>query len=251
MEEPMRQTTYSGAACFLAVVLCPIFIARGESSARLALDRDTPAVKLDSVAFKDALDFVQDLSGANLHVNWAALQAAGVDKSAVIDLHVRGVPLRKVLNLILSEAAASNAVLTYYIDDDVIEITTLELADKVMVTRVYPVDDLLMDVPDFTDAPKFDLSQNQSSSGTMVGGSGGGGGASSGNLFGGGGGGSGETQGATRAERAQQLVDLITSIVRPEIWTANGGPASIRFFNGSLIVTAPRSVQEEIDGPVD
>ena len=242
------------AVCFFIVLLCPVIIARGESSARLSLDRETPAIKLDSVAFKDALDFVQDLSGANFHVNWAALQAAGVTKDAVIDLHLRGVPLRKALNLILSEAAAGNAVLTYYVDDNVIEITTLELADKVMITRVYPVDDLLMDVPDFTDAPKFDLSQQQgNSSGTQVGGSGGGGGSSSsGSLFGGSGGGGGDsTPTVTRAQKAQQLVDLITSIVRPEIWTTNGGPASIRFFNGSLIVTAPRSVQEEIDGPVD
>jgi len=247
MEAIMRRASF-----FLLMVMCPVIVARGETSARLSLDRETPAIKMDSVAFKDALDFIQDLSGANFHVNWAALQAAGVTKDAIIDLHLRGVPLRKALNLILSEAAAGNAVLTYYVDDNVIEITTLELADKVMVTRVYPVDDLLMDVPDFTDAPKFDLTQNQSSSGTTVGGAGGGGGsASSSSIFGGGGSGGGETTTVTRAEKAQQLVDLITSIVRPEIWTANGGPASIRFFNGSLIVTAPRSVQEAIDGPVD
>jgi uncharacterized membrane protein YgcG len=251
----MRRATCSLAACFLAMLLCPALIARAESSARLSLDRETPAVKLDSVALKDALDFVQDLSGANLHVNWAALQAAGVTKDAVIDLHLRGVPLRKVLSVILSEAAAGNAVLTYYVDDNVIEITTLELADKVLITRVYPVDDLIMDVPDFTNAPSFDLTQSQGSGGTTVGagGGGGGGGSSSGSLFGGGGGGGGSdnSSNTTRAQKAQQLVDLITSIVRPEIWTTNGGPASIRFFNGSLIVTAPRSVQEAIDGPVD
>jgi uncharacterized membrane protein YgcG len=240
------------AVCFLAVIWCPVLIARGELSARASLDRDTPPIKLDSVSFKDALDFVQDLSGANLHVNWGALQAAGITKDAVIDLHLRSVPLRKALGLILSEAAAGNAVLTYYIDDNVIEITTQELADKVLITRVYPVDDLLMDVPDFTDAPSFDLSQNSNSSGTTVGTSGGGGGGGgSSNLFGGSGSGGGNQTGPTRAERAQQLVDLITSIVRPEIWQANGGTATIRFFNGSLIVTAPRSVQEAIDGPVD
>ena len=241
------------AACFLIILVSPVLIARGEVNARLSLDRDTPAIKLDSVAFKDALDFVQDLSGANFHVNWSALQAAGVTKDAVIDLHLRGVPLRKALNLILSEAAAGNAVLTYYVDDNVIEITTLELADKVMVTRVYPVDDLLMDIPDFTDAPKFDLTQQQgNSSGTQIGGSGGGGGgSSSSSLFGGSGSGGDSAPTVSRAQKAQELVDLITSIVRPEIWTTNGGPASIRFFNGSLIVTAPRSVQEAIDGPVD
>jgi len=238
------------AASFLLILLCPVLIARGESAARLSLDRETPAIKLDGVAFKDALDFVQDLSGANLHVNWAALQSAGVTKDAVIDVHLRGVPLRKILSVILSEAAAGNAVLTYYVDDNVIEITTLELADKVLVTRVYPVDDLLMDVPDFTDAPTVNLSQT-GSSGTTAGVGGGGGGGSSSSIFGGGGGAGGADTTVSRQQRAQQLIDLITSIIRPEIWQANGGPASIRFFNGSLIVTAPRSVQEAIDGPVD
>jgi hypothetical protein len=242
----MRRSAY-----FLLILLCPAIIARGESAARLALDRDTPAVKLDGVALKDALDFVQDLSGANLHVNWGALQSAGVTKDAVIDVHLRGVPLRKILSVILSEAAAGNAVLTYYVDENVIEITTLELADKVLITRVYPVDDLLMDVPDFTDAPTVTLSQT-GSSGTTAGVGGGGGGGGSSSIFGGGGGGGGGSDTTlTRDQRAQQLIDLITSIIRPEIWQANGGPASIRFFNGSLIVTAPRSVQEAIDGPVD
>ena len=39
--------------------------------------------------------------------------------------------------------------------------------------------------------------------------------------------------------------------LQPDIWQINGGTATIRFFNGSLIVTAPRSVHEALDGPVD
>jgi hypothetical protein len=35
------------------------------------------------------------------------------------------------------------------------------------------------------------------------------------------------------------------------VWRQNGGPASIRFFNGTLIVTAPRSVHEAIGGPLE
>ena len=55
----------------------------------------------------------------------------------------------------------------------------------------------------------------------------------------------------TRTDRAQALVDVITSTIQPEIWQANGGTAAIRFFNGSLIVTAPRSVHEALGGMVD
>jgi hypothetical protein len=46
-------------------------------------------------------------------------------------------------------------------------------------------------------------------------------------------------------------VDLIVQTVYPNMWVQNGGKASIRFFNGNLIVTAPRSVHEAIGGPVD
>ena len=218
-------------------------------NARAALDKTIPSIKMDSVAFKDAIDFVQDLSAANVHVNWGALEAAGVGKDALVSLNLRAVSLRKALNLILSEAAGGNSRLTYSIDENVIEITTQELADKVQYTRVYPIDDLLMDVPDFV-GPSFDLSSNQSASSITPGGGGGGGGGG-GSLFGGGGNSSSDEKGPTRTERAQQLIDLITSIVRPDIWQTNGGTASIRFFNNELIITAPRSVHEAIDGPTD
>ena len=44
---------------------------------------------------------------------------------------------------------------------------------------------------------------------------------------------------------------IITSTIEPELWQQNGGTAAIRFFNGSLIVTAPRSVHEALGGYVD
>ena len=72
-------------------------------------------------------------------------------------------------------------------------------------------------------------------------------------LFGpGGGSGSGGGKTAekttTKAERAEALVALVREKVRPEIWRENGGTASIRYYNGHLVVTAQRSVQDAIGG---
>ncbi len=39
--------------------------------------------------------------------------------------------------------------------------------------------------------------------------------------------------------------------VEPEVWRENGGTASIRYFRGRLIITAPRSVHEQIGGAID
>jgi hypothetical protein len=226
-----------------AVVVMLMFAGIGRAvSVGRALRAPLPDVKLDSVSLADAIDYIRDVSAANIVVNWKALEEAGVSKDTPISVRLRGVPLRRVLDVMLSEAGGTTA-LSYTYDEDVLEITTKELADKKLITRLYPVEDLLMEVPDFNDAPNFDLNQatNQSSGG------GGGGGGILGNT-----GSSNSSQtGMTRAERGQQLVDLIQSLIEPEIWQANGGVASIRFFNGSLIVTAPQSVHEALSASND
>jgi len=55
----------------------------------------------------------------------------------------------------------------------------------------------------------------------------------------------------TKTERADALVKMIREVIRPEIWRENGGEASIRYYNGNLVVTAPRSVHEALGGPLE
>ena len=207
-----------------------------EVSVRRALNTVLPEVKFDNISLSDAVDFLRDVTGANMHVNWRALEGAGVGKDALINLRMRSVQLSKVLRLVLSEAGSGNAVLTYYDDDNVLEVTTREIADSTMFTKVYPVDDLLMEIPDFVNPPTFNIQQTPS-------GRGGGGG---GNALQGAGTSGNQGMQMTREQRAQQLIDTIQTIVKPEIWNTNGGPGAIRFFNGALIVTAPRSVHEAL-----
>ena len=216
-----------------------------EVSAKRALNSVLPATNLDNVSLSDAIDFLRDVSGANIHVNWRALEGIGVGKDAQVNVKLRSVTLRKVLDLVVSEAGAGSA-LTYYVDQGVIEVTTRELADKDQFTRVYPIQDLIVEVPDFA-GPDFNITNNNTG-----GGRGGGGGGGSGIFSGSSGTGSSKDEKTmTRAERADALIEVITSTIQPEIWQANGGSAAIRFFNGSLIVTAPRSVHEALGGNVD
>jgi hypothetical protein len=223
--------------------------------ANAALSRLLPEVKFSSAPLKDCIDFLRDVSGANIHVNWRALEAAGVTGDTPVNVRLRSVPLRKVLNVILAESGAGGT-LTYYTADGVIEITTTELADKEQITRVYPIEDLIMEIPDFDNAPDFSL--ESASGGSGGGGSrggggggrsgGGGGGGSGGGLFGGGGGGETKEKTTTKTERAEALVALVRETIRPEIWRENGGTASVRYYNGHLVVTAPRSVHEALGG---
>jgi hypothetical protein len=209
-----------------------------------SLNRTLPEMRFDGVALTDAVDFLRDITSANIVVNWRALEAAGVTRDTVINLKLRNVSLRKALTLICSEASGGEGV-TYTLDDGVVEITTTELASQKMYTKVYPVGDLLMDIPNFTDAPDFSLqSQN-------TGGQGGGGGGGQG-LFGQGGQGQDEEDtGPTKAERAEELLSLIRDTIYPDIWRENGGTASMRMWRDSLVVTAPRNVHEAIGGTWD
>ena len=209
---------------------------------RQMLNARLPELKLEGIALGDAIDFLRDVSGANLHVNWRAIEAAGVTRDVVVNVRLRNVTVRKALTVILSQAAAEPNTLAFYNDDGVIEVTTKEIADSQLITRTYFVGDILMDVPDFA-GPTLSLSSRNS------GGSKGGGGGGSGGIF------EKQTadkaQGATSTERADKLVTLITQLVRPEIWAANGGTATMTYFNGYIIVSAPRSAHELIGGPVD
>src|SRR5215475_1245750 len=139
----MDQMKQSLVAFVVLLVLWLLQPAHAAVGAKRSLDMTLPATNLDNVSLNDAIDFLRDVSGANIHVNWRALEGIGVGKDAQVNVKLRTVTLRKVLDLVLNEAGAGQA-LTYFVDQGVIEVTTQELADKDLLTRVYLVEDLLV-----------------------------------------------------------------------------------------------------------
>lgn len=222
--------------------------ARPAVKASTALRETVHELSVDGVALQKVIDYLRQVSGANIVVDWKVLETAGIDKETPVTLNVRDLSLRKMLQLVLSQASGSNAALTYVVDSNVISITTQDEEDKHMVTKVYIIDDLIMtDNNSNVNPPSMDLS---SLTRGRQGGSGGGGSqqesifkndstSTSGNG----------ANGDTPDKKGEDLATLIREVVRPNIWRENGGQASIRYFSGKLIVTAPISVQEAIGGP--
>ena len=74
------------------------------------------------------------------------------------------------------------------------------------------------------------------------GGGGGGGGAPFGNP-------EGEPDRLSEDEKVQQIVDIILETIEPDAWQQNGGDAaSIRYYEGVLIIRAPDYIQRQIGG---
>ncbi len=210
--------------------------------AKRALDRPLPELRFNAAGLSDCIDFLSDATGANIDVDWRALDAAKVEKDTPITLRMNSaISLRKALKMILQDAGGVGT-LTFYVDEGVIQVTSQEQEDKELVTRLYPIQDLLFQAPDYTNAPSLDLTNNNS--GTAGGGGGGGGGGSGSNLFQNANTQTNANSGTSRQDRANEIIKMITTTVRPEIWKDNGGPATISFFHDNLVVTAPRSVQE-------
>lgn len=178
------------------------------------------AVPLDAF-----LDTLRD-AGLNLAINWPAIEAVGIDRSTPITLRLRNATARTLLNLALKQAG--NGQLAWYVGDGIVHVTTRELSDRALITRVYPVGDLLVTVPDFV-VPSVSVGGGGKSSSSLISGS-----ASRGESD------------ESMAARGERLCDLVRTLVRPDVWIENGGVASVRYFGGNLIVTAPRDVQNLI-----
>jgi hypothetical protein len=225
----------------LGVVLGILFTVAGSAlgvspnaQAKIALNKTIPAISFTHVTLRDAIDFLREISGVNVQVHWKALEQAGVTPDTMVNMRLRQVALRKVLTLLLAEVAGG-PTLTFYVDEGVIEVTTKEIADAQMFTIVYLVQHLLAEPPEFV-VPDFTLGNEGGTNGNGN------------NIFPAG----GNTPNRDKNAKAKELVDMIKEIVQPKVWKdTSGGKASIQLFNGSLVVTASRSVHEEIGGPID
>lgn len=83
---------------------------------------------------KDAIEFSADLHSITIFIVEDELDDAGIALDSPITLDIAGITLRSALNIMLKRLD-----LTYVIEDEVMKITTVEAAEKKLVTRVYDV----------------------------------------------------------------------------------------------------------------
>lgn len=183
------------------------------------LDRRMPDVNLPGVPFVDAIDYLRDVSGTGIFVNWKSLETAGIDRKKPITVRLHNVRWSKVLNAVLDKASTPTARLVYIIDDGVISISTQKDLQRNTLTRVYDVRDLLPPQPGTPAAAYPLLSSPASGSGSVSPAA-----ASPGSP--------------QRQAAVDHLVAALRQQVDPSSWRDNGGDiGAVRELAGQLIIT--------------
>jgi hypothetical protein len=208
-------------------------------------------VSFDQAPARDVFDWWSKRTDIPLVIDWAGMALDGIDPEQAITMELKTVPAKLLLGVIMRQASP-DVDLVYEVTPWFVQVMTKQQANRNPVLRVYDVSDMVANVPNFTNAPSFDLNEalsNTGSGGSSGGNSGGGGGGSSGGLFGSDNEDDEEDQ-PTKNEQGQNLADMIRATIEPDIWQANGGPiASVRYYDGRLIVNAPMYVQRQIGIP--
>jgi len=226
--------------------------ARVRSSGIPQRDTLSRLMKNVSIEFKDhrledVVKYLTEITGAEFEVFWQDdRNSIGLDKDTPITLkHAKGSAL-SLLEKVLDKAqtdASGRGNSWQMADSGEVQIGPKERLNKYKSVKLYSVADLLIEIPDYINAPEFDLQtvlQNQ-------GGGGGGGQSPFRDRQQGGAGSSISTK--PLDQRISEIQDLLTTLVEPEQWVENGGDgATIRYFQGSFLVNAPDYIHRQIDG---
>ena len=84
------------------------------------------------------MEYLSDLHDIPIVIDTRALALAGFGSDTLVTKELKGISLRSALNLLLRDLE-----LTYMIQDEVLQITTPEVAEANVKTKIYPLRDLL------------------------------------------------------------------------------------------------------------
>ena len=149
--------------------------------------KKTTKMEFNETRLDEVIGYLQELHGITISLDKTALEAINITGENLVTLNVQGISLRSGLRLLLRSL---DPTLTYSIQDEILMLTTKEAAQEHMVTKVYPVGDLVVPISyDFAGSGGFSGFGGGAFGGGQQGGGGGGGGFGGGQQGGGFGGG--------------------------------------------------------------
>lgn len=201
-----------GDASSINSPLAPTVILFVDSDPRL-LAKKCPALT-EQLSLADAVKRLARATNSNIVFGSVGFRQAGLDLAANVPFNLPAATLRQSLARLLL-AAAPNIPAVITAEDNVITITTLAQADRTVITRTYDAKTLMLNSPTWMEtaariSPEFEESNF----------------------------------------KPKNLLELVVSTVRPEIWKANGGKSGeIYQVNDHVTITAPATVHAILGTP--
>jgi hypothetical protein len=190
-----------------------------------------PKIEFQNASVRQVLDYVAEIGRFNI-VYDKALEDAGIDLAAIpVSIRISGLSFDDVLNLVLPAECG------YKVENGYVLVTTLQRSWLPLPVCVYDIRMAMAEIPDYgAMAPKFNIA-NIGIGGAV--GNGGAGGGGMGTIF------TPATPAAPPADKVtpEKIIDLVKTFVKSGAdrriapWTEEGGPATIKYLNGHLIVS--------------
>ncbi len=196
------------------------------------------SLDVEDQPLEDIINFLIDVTEAQIEpVYIDGIASTGMDPDTLLSLRVSNVPAITVLERVLKKAERIEAIGEEY-TWQFTDIGSIECGPKTVLNEnqrieLYDIADLIMVVPDFDNAPQFNIQSSGGSSGGQ-------------SPFSGGG---TQIQIESSADRSQRIIDLLESSVEPDQWANAGGDgASLTVYGTSLVISAPDYIHRQIVG---
>ena len=206
----------------------------------------TASVNFNETRMEDVMRWVLTTSGADIDFLWIDDRSGtGLDKDTPVTAKFENRTLLDIVEGVLERFGDPNnsggGATWQMTESGAMQLGTRDRLNKFRRLEVYPIRDLLLEPPNFTNAYELDLQQALQQAGQ-----GGGGGGQS--PFRQGNQGEEPTK-RPEGEKADEIIDILTQLVEPDQWQSNGGEAgSMRFFQGALLVNAPDYMHRGLNG---
>ncbi len=200
-------------------------------------------IDLEQQRLEDVIQFISDFSGASLDALWIDdNNATGMDPDLEITIKIQeGTVLdliERVLDKSADDAGDPESFTWQLTSNGAFQMGPKDRLNRSKTTVIYDIHDLIIEIPDYDDAPNFNLQSVLQAS------RGGGGGGQSPFT-----GQSADRDYTDKADLGGNIIVLITTLVEPDEWVTNGGDgASVSYFQENLIVRAPDYIHRQLSG---
>ncbi len=219
----------------------PVAFADTEDNRRALAVIESKRIPVEFVdtPLSSVLGFIQAVTNLNVDVDYQSLESVGIDRESLVSLKLSNASVRTVLDRVLEKVGSgASSGAAWSVNDGILVVASQEVINRNKTLELYDIRDLLIEVPDYTNAPDFDLQSVLQNTGQ------GGGGQSPfrDNQ-------QNDVPRRTLEERTNDLINIITTNVDPQGWQENGGDVGfIQQLQGNLIITQTPANHRAIHG---